>query len=306
MRLPAAIPLRGCQHDSGSAYFAFMPSLPILFPLAFAFPSAGEWLEAIPIILSLILIEGLLSVDNALAIAAMANHLPDEQKRKALRWGIIGAYAFRGLAMACAAYIIANPWLKIIGAAYLVYLMCDHFTQSADDDKTDAGGQVPLAAKGFWATVASIELMDLSLSVDNVVAAVAMSPKLWVVCLGVFIGILALRFVAGYCLKLLEKYPVLEHTAFLLIGYVGGILVVELLTHFHVSAFQKFIGIVLITGATLFYANRPGLQRTLSPAIRVLRWPMTVVSVAVGGVITALTWPFKVLWRLLRPTGNAA
>ena len=71
--------------------------------LAFALPSSSEWLEAIPIIISLILIEGLLSVDNALAIAAMANHLPEAQKRKALRWGIIGAYAFRGVALAVAA-----------------------------------------------------------------------------------------------------------------------------------------------------------------------------------------------------------
>jgi tellurite resistance protein TerC len=283
-----------------------MPSIPLLLPLAFAFPSAGEWLEAIPIILSLILIEGLLSVDNALAIAAMANHLPDDQKRKALRWGIIGAYAFRGLAMACAAYIIANPWLKIIGAAYLVYLMCAHFTQAADKEDKDADGRTSLAAKGFWATVASIELMDLSLSVDNVVAAVAMSPKLWVVCLGVFTGILALRFVAGYCLKLLEKYPILEHTAFLLIGYVGGILVVELLTSVHVSAFEKFVGIMLITAATIFYARRPRLQQALRPAIRAFRWPMIAISAVVGGLIAVVTWPFKAAWRALRGTGTTA
>ena len=283
-----------------------MPGTAFLLPLAFAFPSPGEWLEAIPIILSLIMIEGLLSVDNALAIAAMANHLPEHQKRKALRWGIVGAYAFRGVAMGCAAYIIANPWLKIIGAAYLLYLMCAHFTDAAgEEEKTEAAGQVRLAAKGFWATVASIELMDLSLSVDNVVAAVAMSPKLWVVCLGVFIGILALRFVAGYCLKLLEKYPILEHTAFLLIGYVGAILVVELRTHIHVDAFQKFVGIVLITAATIFYARHPGLQRALGPAIRAFRWPMTAVSAVIGGLITAVTWPFKAVWRALRATGNA-
>ncbi len=281
-----------------------MFSFQSLFPLAFAFPSASEWLGAVPIILSLILIEGLLSVDNALAIAAMANHLPEGQKRKALRWGIVGAYAFRGLAMACAAYIIANPWLKIIGAAYLIYLTCAHFTQAADDEEKDASGQVPLAAKGFWATVASIELMDLSLSVDNVVAAVAMSPKLWVVCLGVFIGILALRFVAGYCLNLLEKYPVLEHTAFLLIGYVGGILVLELRTHIHVGPFQKFIGIVLITAATIFYSRQPSLQRALAPVIRALRWPMIAIAATVGGLITVATWPFKAAWRALRPTAN--
>lgn len=283
-----------------------MLSLALLPPFAFALPSAAEWLEAIPIILSLILIEGLLSVDNALAIAAMANHLPEEQKRKALRWGIIGAYGFRGIAMAFAAYIIANPWLKIIGAAYLVYLMCAHFTKKAKEENQDEHGAVHLAGRGFWATVAAIELMDLSLSVDNVVAAVAMSPKLWIVCLGVFIGILALRFVAGYCLKLLEKYPILEHTAFLLIGYVGGILVVEIVSlHYghpiHINAFQKFIGIVLITSATIFYSRRPSLQRVGAPLLRAARLPMLAMSAIVGGILRVLGWPFKAGWRALRP-----
>ncbi len=174
--------------------------------------SAPEIVEAIPIIVSLIIIEGLLSVDNALAIAAMASHLPGRQKYLALRWGIIGAYAFRALALAFAAFIIDNPWLKIVGAAYLVHLMASFFAERAksayaeggDDASTIAG---KMAGKGFWATVASIELMDLSLSVDNVVAAVAMSPKLWVVCTGVFMGILALRFVAGYCIKLIGRFP---------------------------------------------------------------------------------------------------
>jgi YkoY family integral membrane protein len=273
--------------------------------LAFALPSAAEWLEAIPIILSLIVIEGLLSVDNALAIAAMANHLPEEQKRKALRWGIIGAYVFRGAAMAGAAYIIANPWLKILGAAYLIYLMCAHFTNAAAEEKHKMT-PVNAASRGFWATVAAIELMDLSLSVDNVVAAVAMSPKIWIVCLGVFIGILALRFVAGACLKLIGKYPALEHTAFLLIGYVGAILLTEIVSaHYdhavHINAFEKFIGIVLITAAALVYSNRPGLQRAFGPVLRALRLPMIAVASIVGGVLHLLAWPFKMLWRALRP-----
>ncbi len=277
--------------------------------LAFAMPTSAEWLEAIPIILSLILIEGLLSVDNALAIAAMANHLPEHQKRKALRWGIIGAYAFRGIALAGAAYIIANPWLKILGAAYLIYLMCAHFTAAAEHDQTAKLDPSRVAARGFWTTVASIELMDLSLSVDNVVAAVAMSPKIWVVCLGVFIGILALRFVAGACLKLLEKYPVLEHTAFLLIGYVGAILVVEIVSQqygqpIHINAFQKFIGIVLITAASLAYSARPGLQRGLSPIIGGLRWPMRAVSAIVGTILVAACWPFKAGFRAFASSGS--
>src|SRR5689334_9697268 len=92
-------------------------------------PDLSEILQAIPIIISLIIIEGLLSVDNALAIAAMASHLPGRQKLRALRWGIIGAYLFRGLALGFVTYIIKYAWLKIVGAAYLLHLMASFFAE---------------------------------------------------------------------------------------------------------------------------------------------------------------------------------
>src|SRR3954469_11716159 len=178
-------------------------------------PSPAEIIQAVPIILSLVLIEGLLSVDNALAIAGMASHLPLRQRYRALRYGLVGAYLFRGLALAGAHYIIENPWLKILGAAYLIHLMASHFADHHAAEQPDAERK-PKTPRGFWATVIGIEVMDLSLSVDNVVAAVAMSPRLWVVVTGVFIGIIALRYVAGWCIRLIERFPVLGHTAFVL------------------------------------------------------------------------------------------
>lgn len=275
-----------------------------------------EIIEAIPIIISLIVIEGLLSVDNALAIAAMASHLPGKQKLLALRWGIIGAYAFRGLALAFASYIIDNPWLKIVGAAYLIHLMASFFAEKAreakeaeDDGEGDAGAVVGAAVtKGFLATVISIEMMDLSLSVDNVVAAVAMSPKMWVVCMGVFIGILALRFVAGWCIKLIERFPILESTAFLLIGYVGFILIVELSAHtvfglahpVHVTALQKFVGILIILALSIFYSESKAMRTVVSPMLKVGRVPFigyAAVSNFVFGLIFA---PFKFLFSLFQ------
>ena len=276
-----------------------------------------EIIEAIPIIISLIVIEGLLSVDNALAIAAMAGHLPGKQKYLALRWGIIGAYAFRGLALAFASYIIDNPWLKIVGAAYLIHLMASFFAEKAreekesegDEDQEGAGAVVGAAVvKGFLATVFAIEMMDLSLSVDNVVAAVAMSPKMWVVCTGVFIGILALRFVAGWCIKLIERFPILESTAFLLIGYVGFILIVELSAHtvfslahpVHVTALQKFVGILIILALSIFYSESKAMRAVVSPMLKVGRVPFigyAAVSNFVFGLIFA---PFKFIFSLFQ------
>ncbi|MES2506947.1 MAG: DUF475 domain-containing protein [Verrucomicrobiota bacterium] len=266
-------------------------------------------MSAIPAILMLIVIEGLLSVDNALAIAAMANHLPEKQKYLALKLGIIGAYLFRGICMFFAAWIIENPWLKICGAAYLVYLMSEHFTGAGDEDND--GNKDSPNQRGLWATVIGIELMDLSLSVDNVVAAVAIDPRLWVVCTGVFIGILALRFVAGACIKLLEKFPILADTAFILIGYVGGILVVELLSNpasgfqvfdnpIHVGPVRKFVGIVLILGISILYAKVPAVQVALKPLFKALHVPMKVIAMAVGLVLKVIFLPFTLIMGLFK------
>lgn len=280
-------------------------------------PSIPEIISAIPIIFSLIIIEGLLSVDNALAIAAMASHLPGKQKFLALRWGIIGAYAFRGLALAFAAVIINNPWLKIVGAAYLIHLMAGFFAERARAAKEaeEAGGEgevgtiaAKMAGKGFWATVVSIELMDLSLSVDNVVAAVAMSPKIWVVCTGVFIGILALRFVAGLCIKLIERFPILECTAFLLIGYVGFILVIELcaqrvfgLAHpVHITSLQKFIGILVILILSIWYSESKVMRAVVSPVMRIGRMPFVAYAFVSNFVFGMIFFPFKFIPTLFK------
>lgn len=284
--------------------------------LAALFPTTPELVEAIPVILSLIIIEGLLSVDNALAIAAMASHLPGRQKYLALKYGIIGAYVFRGLCLAFAAWIIENPWLKICGAAYLIYLMAEHFTGAGDennDSKPDAPNQ-----RGFIQTIVAIEIMDLSLSVDNVVAAVALHPELWVVCTGVFIGILALRLVAGACIKLIEQFPVLAHTAFVLIGYVGIILAVELLSN-PVTGFQilpgpvhfgttgKFIGIVVILGVSILYSRVGPVRRALTPLLRLSLTPMKVFATIVGLALKVLLLPvtlFIVLFKRRKPVVN--
>lgn len=271
--------------------------------------SFHEIAEAIPIIVSLIIIEGLLSVDNALAIAAMASHLPGKQKQRALRWGIVGAYVFRGVALALVTYIVKYAWLKILGAAYLIHLMASHFAERAEREKeaeAEEGAELvrKVAGRGFWATVVAIEVMDLSLSVDNVVAAVAMSSKLWVVCTGVFIGILALRFVAGWCIKLIERFPILEPTAFVLIGFVGAILVVEvasvLMGHpVAIHSWEKFVGIVGILGIALWYEESPKVKATLKPVFRVARMPLLAYAAVSNVVFGAVAYPFKALARVI-------
>jgi len=260
--------------------------------------ASAEIIEGLPVIFSLIIIEGLLSVDNALAIAAMVSELPPSQQKRALRLGIIGAYAFRALALFFVTWIINNPWIKIFGAFYLIYLMCAHLTQNASDHH-EIGR--PGKKRGLWMTVLSIELMDLSLSVDNVVAAVALSPKLWLVCTGVFIGILALRFLAGACIGLMEKFPILASTAFLLVGYVGFLLLAEMFWGHELGSLVKFSGIALIIIATLVYERTLGLQRFCRPTLKKLFLLMRWFALGVESIF----WPLRRLFSSMRQSASS-
>ncbi len=267
----------------------------------------GFLMACASVIMSLVLIEGLLSVDNALGIAAMAAHLPKHQQKPALRWGLIGAYTFRGLALVLVAWLMHNPWVKWFGAVYLVYLACEHLQLHPRAEGGDEGAKAAKAAgKSFIATIASIELMDLSLSLDNVVAAVSMVNNeqripeelhIWVVCLGVFIGIAALRFVAGWCINVIEKHPILSYTAFLLVGFVGfafcmemGLALVDI--EWHMGVILKFCCIMGILTLSLLYEHFAGLKRVLHPAVYAFR----LVCTAFARVVEAIVMP----WRLFR------
>lgn len=203
------------------------------------------------IVFNLIIIESLLSVDNAAVLATMVMDLPQHQRARALRYGIIGAYAFRGLCLIFAAYLIKIWWLKPLGGLYLLYLAFDFFrtkaTPQTDDDTLNKQEKwfyrVTLGWMGpFWATVVAVEVMDLAFSLDNVFAAVAFTDNIYLICTGVFIGILAMRFVAQWFVRLLESYPFLEYSAFIVIGILGLKLLMALPCHFyHDEPWARFV-----------------------------------------------------------------
>jgi len=202
----------------------------------------GEDIKAgLLIILNLIVIESLLSVDNAAVLATMVLDLPKEQRSKALKYGIIGAYVFRGICLLLASWLVKVWWLKPLGGLYLIYLAFSYFkNKSAEKEEEEAikkeeswlyKSTVGMIGP-FWATVALVELMDLAFSIDNVFAAVAFTDHVFLIYTGVFIGILAMRFVAQAFVKLMEKFTFLEAIAFIVIGVLGIKLTSSLYTHF--------------------------------------------------------------------------
>jgi YkoY family integral membrane protein len=197
-----------------------------------------EYLGLIPFVpsdlitvLVLVVMEGLLSCDNAVVLALLVKNLPEEQKAKALKYGIIGAYAFRIAALMLATYILSYWWLKVIGGMYLLYVAGQFFLQKEDKDDdgiADVKTKTYFGLSAFWSTVIAVELTDIAFSVDSIAAAVALSNKLWVLIAGGLLGILAMRFAAQGFIYLLKKFPALEVCAFIAVAFIGLKLVSEI------------------------------------------------------------------------------
>jgi YkoY family integral membrane protein len=216
----------------------------------------------------LVALEGLLSADNAMVLAVLVLGLPRHQQQKALRYGILGAFAFRITATVFAAYMIQVKWVQLLGALYLLYLPYQHFWGHGDEDRRAARpARAWLGLSPFWATVVKVELTDIVFAIDSILVAVAMSNKIWVIVTGGVLGIIAMRLVIGQLLALVTKYPALVDGAFVIIAWVGIKLLLEYLhginvVHFVVPKWLSLGLIVVIFAIAFVYARRHGPQET--------------------------------------------
>src|SRR6185437_6221073 len=145
-------------------------------------------------------------------------------------------------------YLIEFWWVKIIGAGYLAWLSIKFFLdkrKGAEGDEEEAEGMnqkgVLIRLFGtFWGTVAMVELMDIAFSVDSVLAAFGVSNEVWILLLGGMLGILMMRGIAGVFLKLLERIPELETTAYILILIIAAKMLLSVI-HIEVSHTLFFI-----------------------------------------------------------------
>lgn len=220
----------------------------------------------------LVALEGLLSADNAMVLAVLVLGLPQREQRKALRYGIVGAFAFRITAIVLAVYLIRLQFVMLLGAAYLLWLPYTHFTGHEDA----AAGRRPKQARSwlgmspFWSTVVKVELTDIVFAIDSILVAVAMSNKLWVIITGGILGVVAMRVVIGQLLVLVRRYPKLVDGAFIIIAWVGAKLVLEYL---HAAGYVGFeipkwfsLGlIVAIFTAAFVYARLEGPVDAVDP-----------------------------------------
>jgi YkoY family integral membrane protein len=224
------------------------------------------------IVALLIVLEGVLSIDNALVLGLLARKLPRSQQKRALTYGLAGAFLFRFLAIGTAAYLLQWRVVKLVGGGYLLWVFLKHFYQNRkgepqDQVRTVDGGSpiltnsgtgreltpeeaeaqvevrttLPLftmPVAGFWSTVAVIEMTDIAFAIDSILAAIALvgsapagtmgpHPKLWVVITGGMLGVILMRFAAILFIRMLEKWPRFETSAYLLVGVIGSKLIAD-------------------------------------------------------------------------------
>ncbi|WP_107947237.1 TerC family protein [Lysinibacillus parviboronicapiens] len=206
------------------------------------------------VLIVLVVLEGLLAADNAVVMAVMVKHLPHEQQKKALFYGLFGALIFRFSALFVIT-VLVNYWqIQAVGAAYLLFMSAKNIydlKKHKDEPEEEDEGKPKKKGSGFWMTVIKVEAADIAFAIDSMLAAVAIAVTLphlgnfdigginggqfIVMLLGGFIGVIMMRFAAQWFVKVLNDYPSLETAAFLIVGWVGVKLVVLTLAHKNVG-----------------------------------------------------------------------
>ena len=186
---------------------------------------APELLRAGGTVASLALLEAVLSADNAVALAGIVQGVASpDRRRRLMNRGLIGAFVLRGLMVLAAGWLIHFEPARLLGGTYLVWLASRHFQEEIEAGAT-AGDPHPAPDErhdpGDLALLATIAGTDLAFYLDSVSASVAVTDALPLVVLGGGLGVLMLRFLAGWVLGWMERFTHLANAAYLTVLAVG-------------------------------------------------------------------------------------
>ncbi|MBW4470712.1 MAG: TerC family protein [Stenomitos rutilans HA7619-LM2] len=181
-------------------------------------PNFGpETLLVLPVLIAL---EAVLSADNAIALAALAQGLQDSAlQRRALNIGLVLAYILRITLILTATWVIQFWQFELAGALYLLWLVLQYFTSKPDE--SDESHHHGPRFSSLWQAIPMIGITDLAFSLDSVTTAIAVSQDTWLILTGATIGIITLRFMAGLFIRWLKEFEYLEDAGYLTVALVG-------------------------------------------------------------------------------------
>ncbi|MBD2385597.1 TerC family protein [Cylindrospermum sp. FACHB-282] len=175
-------------------------------------------IEALIVLLILVMLEAVLSADNAIALAAIAQGLEDKElENKALNIGLVFAYVLRISLILTATWVQAYWQFELLGAGYLLWLVFQHFTSDEGEENHHHGPRF----KSLWQAIPVLAFTDLAFSLDSVTTAIAVSQEKWLVLTGATLGIIILRYMAGLFIRWLDEYENLEDAGYITVAFVG-------------------------------------------------------------------------------------
>jgi YkoY family integral membrane protein len=209
------------------------------------------------ILLILIVLEAVLSADNAIALAAIAQNLSDPKlQRQALNIGLIGAYILRIVLILTATWVVQFWQFELIGAFYLLWLVFDYFWSGEKETIAENPAHHNLGFSSLWQIVPTIAMTDLAFSLDSVTTAIAVSQDTWLIIIGGTIGVITLRFLAGLFIRWLQEYTHLEDAGFITVGFVGIRLLLKVVMPDLIIPEWVTIGIIFLLFVWGFSARR--------------------------------------------------
>lgn len=197
-------------------------------------------LEIIISILTLVLLEAVLGIDNVIFISILASKLPSEQQRRARRIGLILAGIMRLALLGIITLIMqlkeplvtllnkeftGKDLILIAGGLFLLYNSVAEIYHKTEGEAGDVSSKLKIV--GFSAVVVQILVMDLVFSIDSIITAVGMVKELWVMYIAVVLSVVMMLFAAGPISSFVNKHPAFKMLALAFLLLIGFSLVAE-------------------------------------------------------------------------------
>lgn len=221
--------------------------------------------EALLVLPVLIALEAVLSADNAIALAALAQGLHDSAlQRRALNIGLVLAYILRLTLILTATWVVQFWQFELAGALYLLWLVFQYFSSKPDESDEAHHHHHGPRFSSLWQAIPMIGITDLAFSLDSVTTAIAVSQETWLILTGATIGIITLRFMAGLFIRWLKEFEYLEDAGYLTVALVGLRLLVRVFNDALVPpewAMVSAIALIFVWG----FSKRSDLESESSP-----------------------------------------
>jgi len=220
-------------------------------------------LHDVVLVLSIGLLDSILSVDNALINAALARQLPQSKQHQAVVLGLGFGAILRIGALFIAQFILRFPVIKVAGAFWLLWLAYQFFSKRSEERLG-----TNIQEKTLLSVLGAIGFADLAFSIDNIIASVGLTARIGIIVAGVIVSILVMMVATQVMIKLMHRYTLLEGAAYGVIAFIGVAMLlsdayhlVSFLPHYEIPTLIKVTVTLGVLVCTVVFEELRRLQK---------------------------------------------